>query len=213
MKAEHHRKELQTNLLADRLGRAVQGLTQAPSRSTMIYVGLAALVVLLILAWRWFSASSEASSSERWRRLDEVVFGEQLDGFLQDREVQGSRQGLVARFKEARRLLQDGLHDLGDNDTRARATDNIRKATEAYEALLKESLPAPLLQQEALWGAAKGYEALGKLDNARSFYERLTREHGNSALGKDAAKALARLDDPNNKQDLEDLARELGARE
>ena len=211
MKAEHHRKELQTNLLADRLGRAVQTLTQAPSRSTLVYVGLAALVVLLILAWRWFSASSEASSSERWARLDGLVFGEQLDGFLQDREVQGSRQGLVARFKEARLLLQEGLRDLASRKTEAR--DRIEKGTQAYEGLLKESLPVPLLQQEALWGAAKGYEALGNVEKARGYYERLTREHGNSALGKDAGKALARLDDPDSKPDLEDLAKEFGARE
>ena len=210
MKAEH-RKELQTNLLADRLGRAVQTLTHVPSRSTLIYLGLAALAVVLILTWRWFSASSEASSSERWRKLDEVVFGEQLDDFLKDKEVQGTRQGLVARFKEARRLLQDGLRDLAAQKTRS--TESIEKATQAYEALLKESLPAPLLQQEALWGAAKGYEALGNLDKARTYYERLTREHGNSARGKDAEKALARLDDPDNKRDLESLAKELGARE
>jgi tetratricopeptide (TPR) repeat protein len=210
MKADH-RKELQTNLLADRLSRAAHSLTQAPSRSTMIYLGLAALAVVLILTWRYFSASSEASSSERWRKLDEVIFGAQLDEFVQDKDVQGTRQGLVARFKEARRLLQDGLRDLGTR--KADARQNVEKGTQAYEALLKESLPVPLLQQEALWGAAKGYEALGDLDKAKQYYERLVKEHGNSALGRDADKALARLNDEDNRRDLEDLAKEFGARE
>ena len=47
MKAEH-RKELETNVLAQQLGKAYEGLKQGPSRTTLFWVGGAAAVVLIV---------------------------------------------------------------------------------------------------------------------------------------------------------------------
>ena len=38
MKAEH-RKELETNILAQQLSRVFEGLKQGPSRTTLLYIG------------------------------------------------------------------------------------------------------------------------------------------------------------------------------
>src|SRR5262249_17758559 len=78
MKAEK-RKALETNVLADKLGKAVEGLKQGPSRRTLVYVGIAVLALLVYFTWRYFSTSSEKGSSERWFKLDQAVFPAQLD--------------------------------------------------------------------------------------------------------------------------------------
>ena len=65
MKAEH-RKELQTNVLADRLGKAIQGIKEGPSRGTMLFVGVVALAGLLIFVWWYFWSTSQAAESARW---------------------------------------------------------------------------------------------------------------------------------------------------
>jgi hypothetical protein len=209
MKAEH-RKELATNVLADRLGRAYAGLKHGPSRGTVFYFGLALVAGLIVLAWWYFSTSSAKHNSDRWVKFDELVFPEQVGGFLQKEEIKDTPQARLARFLEARQQLRDGLSRLGSE--RDEGTRGVRRGTELYEELLKESAAAPLLQQEALWGAAKGNETLGNRDKAKGFYKRLREEFPDSALAKDADRQLKRLKDEANQQDLNDLAAEYGAK-
>lgn len=206
MKAEH-RKALQTNTLAHELGKVVEGIKKGPSRSTLFYAGLIALAVVIFFTFRYFWRQSEASASQRWLEYDEVVFPEQLDGFLKNPELADTPQGRLARYKEARYKLGKGLRDLGANPSAS--LDEIRAATELYEGLLKGSARVDLLTQEALWGAAKGNEALDDLDKAREYYGRLAKEYPASALGKDAQKQLERLDSPEGKRDIRDLAKAL----
>src|ERR1700722_15661242 len=101
MKAEH-RKELETNVLAQQLGKAYEGLKQGPSRSTVLWVGGAVAVVLIVFLFRYFMSSSEATASERWTKLDEVAFPEQLDSLLKESDFKDTPQGRLAEFKEAR---------------------------------------------------------------------------------------------------------------
>jgi len=49
MKAEH-RKELETNALAERMGRVVQGMKQAPQKRTMLWMVLVAVAVVVVVA-------------------------------------------------------------------------------------------------------------------------------------------------------------------
>jgi hypothetical protein len=196
----------ESSVLAEKFGQAYQGIKQGPSRGTLLLVGLAALVVALVFTWRYFSTSSRNTSSERWMRLDGAIFPGQLDEAINDKDFKATPAGRVARFREARRLLHEGLRQLGMKDPLA--FDRLRKATALYEELLKEPAPAPQLAQEALWGAAKGNESLGNLDKAREWYNKLQKDHKDSALAKDAEKQLARLDNPDNKADLDRLIKE-----
>jgi hypothetical protein len=204
MKAEE-RKALETNTLAKELGKVVEGIKKGPSRSTMVYVGVIVAVLFSVFLFRYFWRSSESTTSQRWLELDEVIFQEQLNTLLSKDDLKGTPQGRAALFKEARLLLMQGMRDYASSPGSAR--EFIEKGTEKYEELVKTSSRTPLLHQEALAGAAKGNEALGNIDKAEEFYQRLVKEYPVSTAGKDAKKQLDRLGTPSGRKDAEDLAR------
>jgi hypothetical protein len=208
MKAEH-RKELETNVLAQHLEKAYQGLRQGPSRTTLFWVGGAVVVLLVYLLFRYFMSTSEATTSGRWLKLDEAVFPEQLTKLVDESDLKDTPQGRLARYKEARMQLTEGMRVLGNNTSDG--TEKIETATKIYEDLAKSPGRVPLLHQEALWGAAKGYEALGDTDQATKFYKRLADEYPTSALGQDAKKQLERLENTDNQADLAALKKAFSA--
>jgi hypothetical protein len=203
MKAEH-RKELQTNVLADRLGKAIQGIKEGPSRGTMLFVGVVALAGLLIFVWWYFWSTSQAAESARWAAWDGLTNPAALDSFAQNKDNQGTTQGRVARFQIARISLLSGLRELGSS--RAAALENIRKAAQTYEALANESSDSPLLLEEALLGAGKANEALGDLEKAKGYYKKLADTHPDSPFGKDARAQLERLE--KDGKEVQELAKE-----
>jgi hypothetical protein len=214
MKAEH-RKELQTNVLADTLGRALQGMKQRPSRNTVLVATLVLLAVVLFVVWRYFSTSAAESDSDHWVQLDSLATPEQLEKFTENKDLQDSAQGRLASFKLARLKLNQGLRDLGS--LRSRALEDIRKAAQTYEKLAADTGTPPLLQQEALLGAAKAHEALAEagganrgeasaeLNAAKERYRKLKDGHPDSTLGQDAAKQLERLE--GSKENLFDIVK------
>jgi tetratricopeptide (TPR) repeat protein len=206
MKAEH-RKELQTNVLADRLGKAIQGIKEGPSRGTMLLVGAAALVGLLAFVWWYFWSTSQAADSARWAQWDGLTTPAALESFAQNKENQGTPQGRVARFQLARLSLQTGLRELGS--ARAAALENLHKAAQRYEELANETTDSPLLLQEALLGAGKANESLGDVEKAKRFYQKLANDHPNTPFAKDARAQLERLE--KDGKDLQDLANEYKA--
>lgn len=206
MKAEE-RKALQTNALASELGKALDTIKQGPSRSTLIYLLVGVAIVLGVLSFRWFWRSSEEAASHRWLKLDEVVFPEQLATLLSDPELQDTQQGRLAKFKEARLKLTQGIRDLGANPSLAQK--HIEDGTKLYGQLVDASSRVPLLHQEALWGSAKGHEALGDLEKAREYYTRLKKEYPSTSMGKDAEKQIERLDSDAGKRDINALLKEF----
>jgi tetratricopeptide (TPR) repeat protein len=203
MKAEH-RKELQTNVLADSLGKAIQGIKEGPSRGTMLFVGVVALAGLLIFIWWYFWSTSQAADSARWAAWDGLTTPAALDNFAQNKDNQGTTQGRVARFQIARISLLAGLRELGSS--RAAALENIRKAARTYEELANESSDSPLLLQEALLGAGKANEGLGDIDKAKGYYKKLADTHPDSPFGKDARAQLERLE--KDAKEVQELAKE-----
>jgi hypothetical protein len=208
MKAEH-RKELETNVLAQQLEKAYQGLRQGPSRTTILWIVGIVAVLLIYFLFRYFMSSSEAATSERWLELDDIVFPEQLETVLKKGDLKDTPQGRLARFKEARLNLSEGVRILGNSPTDG--VEKIENATKAYEELAKSSLKVALLHQEALWGAAKGNEALGNIEQATSWYTKLKDEYPTSALGEDAKNQLKRLESPQTQADLAALKKALSA--
>ena len=167
-------------------------------------------MILVIGLFRWFTWTSESSSSKRWTMLDEVVFPEQLDLLMKEGDLkESSLQGRLARFKEARLDLSQGVRDLVfDRDV---AVKRVEKATSLYEELSLSAGKVPLLHQEALWGAAKGNETLGEYEKARGLYKKLVETYPASAMGKDAKKQLERLDSPASEAELALLKKSLSA--
>jgi tetratricopeptide (TPR) repeat protein len=209
MKAEH-RKELMTNTLANRLGEAIQGMKEGPSRGTMLFLGAIGLILLLVLVWRYFATGAEESDSARWLKWDNLASPEQLKSFADNKEVQGHIQGRLARLEEARRALYDGLRNLGDTNVRKEALTDIRKAADLYGKLADELAEKPSLHQQALMGAAKAYESLGEIDQARKYYQLLTQKYPKS-LGEEAGEQLKRLDAAEQSGDLQALREEYNS--
>jgi tetratricopeptide (TPR) repeat protein len=208
MKAEH-RKELMTNTLAHRLGEAVQSMKEGPSRGTVFALAVVGVLVILFLVWRYLAASAEESDSARWLQWDSLTTPEQLQAFLENKDVEGQMQGRLARLEEARRRLYEGLRQLGNPGTRKKALEELKKAAGLYEQLLEEFADKPLLHQQALMGAAKAQESLGDAEQARHYYQQLQTKYGDTVLGRDAAEQLQRLDAAEQNGDFKALREEL----
>jgi len=189
MKAEH-RKELQTNVLADKLGHFIQGLREGPSRGAVIFWGLVLTAVIVFFVVRYFIRSSEEAASELWNKWDQASSPLQLDALA--KENPGKAQARLARFELARLNMVQGLATLAWQ--REEAVKKLRDAAEAYEKLIDESSDTPHLAQEAMLGAAKAHESMGDLDKAKGLYSRLAKAYPKSKMGMEAAARAEQID-------------------
>src|SRR5262245_6897997 len=177
MKAEH-RKELQTNVLADKVGKFLQGLRTRPDATTLTILAFVILGAGLFFGWRYWRSYSERTRSALWLRLDEAATQENLDAVIKDGG--SGPAGRVALFHKARDLLHAGLHGFAAksavNDGKS-PREQLEEAHDLYDKLAKESQDSPLLVQEALMGVAKAKESLAKnqddLDGAVAAYKAL----------------------------------------
>jgi hypothetical protein len=155
MKAEH-RKELQTNELADWMGHKLDSLkTDKRSWTT----GL--VIVLLVggaIAGSVYFLRGTSGSAALWGRLNTATDTKELEKLAQ--EHPNTRVGRAALFEVARIQYQEGLRDLASPDLRASALTKLLKAREQYEQLSAECKDSPQLSQEALMWIAKIDEAL-----------------------------------------------------
>ncbi len=209
MKREH-RKELHTNVLADRMGRLLQGMKSAPQSSSLIWVFLL-LTLLTHASWQFYASTTRSNRSGLWVQLDEATRDPEdaslrLAAFAN--KNQGSIPGRTARFELARIRLQEGQENL-TSFHRSAAVNSIIDARKLYEKLATECPDSPLLAQEALMGVAKAEESLvgimdpdkeppesyGSLERALEFYHRLASKYPNSVLGQAAAKRADELEE------------------
>jgi tetratricopeptide (TPR) repeat protein len=197
--------QLEETELGTQIEKAWEGLKQGPSRSTLIYLGVGLGIVLLYLVGRWLWTSSEEASSHRWMAFDELVFPQQAPELLQQGDLKGTTQARLGQYIEARLKLRDGLRNLAANKD---AIKQVEEGTKLYEELYK-SEKIPLLRQEALWGAAKGYETLNNRDEAIKLYRQLSKEYPDSALARDGVVQMKRLEDKNREPDFEALGARL----
>lgn len=220
MKADH-RKELQTNWLADSLGNALHQAKEGPSPKVYLYGGLAVLVVVLVGFFYWYSTRSKDSDALRWQQWNQVTqtttsnlsedekkkLLEQYAGKSPDwverlhalekfeADNAGTPQARLARFQQARMLLENTEAIASTLLTIQRRTTLtcIAKGRDLYERLSGESADVPALAEEALFNAGKANEDLGDFDRAKKHYERLKKEYPKSLYGPAAEKALTRL--------------------
>lgn len=172
MKAAH-RKELETNALADALGRFIQSVKSGPQTllAKLLWLGIAALVVGVIV-WRLFGRVNPAEESARWVQLS-AALADPNDAPMRFKQISSeypdTMQARMAQFQEARLTLRRGQESLAaDAERRAKAIENLRHARQLYEQLIKQSKAFPVLYQEALLGAAKAEECLAGVDSSES---------------------------------------------
>jgi tetratricopeptide (TPR) repeat protein len=194
MKAEH-RKELQTNALADRLGKWLQELRAGPTTNALIFWGFLILAVGIVVGLVWYANSANSARSALWVSLDSANSITDLDKLIKDHP--GTTPARIAEFEKARALMREGLEYLLaiSDKQREEAVDKIKEAGELYEKLANEMTDNPPLTQEALFGAGKAQESLGEIDKAIEFYkDKLAAKYPDSPLGKEAAKQAESLE-------------------
>lgn len=206
MKAAH-RKELQTNALADRVGKLYESVKSGP-KSTSAFVWLFVLLALgALAAWKYFGSTNPETESARWVSLRQATH----DPGLMARDLQNlvdssktTVQGRAARYQQARLDLRMGQESLvaAEPKVRTDALDRLRNARDLYEQLVRESKDFPILYQEALLGLATAEETLagisidesgaayGNLDRAQAFYQKLV-QFNLRQLGKRASEDQA----------------------
>jgi tetratricopeptide (TPR) repeat protein len=196
MKAEH-RKELQTNLLADSLGRGLEKLKHKPDSGLLFKVAIGLLLVVgVFVAIRYFM-NAPYKNAIAWVDVDTATNLKDLQNVASAHA--GSTPALVARYQRARVLLEHGLARLCSQIDRTDAQKDLEQAEDLYNQLLKDSHDYPSLTQEALMQIAKSREARGNLSGAREFYDRLAHDYPATPHGKAAAQHLKDLDDPDLK--------------
>jgi hypothetical protein len=201
--------ELEDTELGTQIEKAFEGLKHGPSRSTLMTIGVVLGVALLVLVGRWLWTSSEESSSQRWTKLDSLVFPQLVDEMLKERDLDGTTQARMGRYIEARLKLRDGLRRLAaDKDA---ALKSVASGTATYEDLLKTE-KSMVLRQEAILGAAKGYETQNNLPRAIELYRQMSKEFPNSLAARDAEKQAKRLEDAANREDLDALGARLSGK-
>lgn len=231
MKADH-RKELQTNVLADRMGRMVQGLRSGGPRSMSAIawvIGGLALVAIVSLYW---AMGQRNNLSEAWVKMDNQAInlprnpgepgGEAVTYDAIIREHPGTVPARTARFQVARIKLKTGLSGIYSEAFRGEAAKLLRDAREQFTKLAAECQGVPILEQEALLGAAKAEETLagvaepdsedkrmGNLDEALKLYQRLAAKFPGTYEGQAAEKRAKELQDEGQRAQIDKFYKEM----
>jgi hypothetical protein len=211
MKAEH-RKELQTNVLADRMGRLVQEVKTGSTTKSAIVWFIAGLALVTLIGW-YIATQTGARGGSAWVSFNN---SEMSPGALESisQANPGTMAARTARYQRARLLLRSGLNSIyanvGASPAISAQSDAARALVDArrlFNEMTSECSEDPVLQQEAMISAAKAEEALagvardgdakqsvGDLDTAQKLYARLAEKYPETEYGKQAAersKALA----------------------
>jgi hypothetical protein len=195
MKAEH-RKELQTNALADRMGRMVQRMKAPPNRRSVLWILLAVAAVIVFIGLTFYWNNQRTITSQLWVELDESrLFYPTRDHKLARGDLLGeqkdSKAGIAARFQLAWTILWDrGIKVLAANPKAA--LDNIDNAEASFAQLAEECKDDPVWGPEALYALAtieetRAVKDRDYLDKAVTRYKAVSSKFKDSAAGQAAA--------------------------
>ncbi|MCO6456361.1 MAG: hypothetical protein J5I93_13765, partial [Pirellulaceae bacterium] len=199
MKTER-RHELQTNQLADWLGRNLEGIQ--PYFKSIVAVGL--LLLAALFGYLIITSSQTSRLGNSWAAFL-AAFGQrdakQLDRVAESN--QGTVAGLWARQSLADIKLASGSSQMYQD--RDAAAEDLEAAAKAYRAVIEQAAQDAMLRQRALLGLAQASECLSiltrnesnnqkYLDEARQSYKQLAQDAAKTAIGQVAAKRLALLE-------------------
>jgi hypothetical protein len=205
MKAEH-RKELETNALADRVGRAVQGMKQVPRKRTFVW--LLAGAVLLVVVY-WFYARSQIKREEN--ALNWFLVADGKGEYLQQVLTSNpdSNQAKAIRFENDFLQLQQSMRFLASEPKVV--LSNLDELENIYREMAKRCQDDKVLLPEALFAVAVIEETrMIKRDRdegeqwkvALAAYKEVADKHPDSAFGKEARKRVAVLNDEKQRDEL-----------
>jgi hypothetical protein len=190
------RHELQTNALADWLGKEYEGVR--PYAKTLLAIVLAAVVLVafyLISTRR--SADAEAREWTRYFTALDSENPEDLADVAKAPDLAGTPVAYWANVLVADRAFSQGSALLFED--RTKANEELSKAVTHYKAAIGGS--DPLLRQRALFGLARAYESQpGKLQDARAEYDKLIAQFPDSIYASLAKKRVADIDRDSTKE-------------
>ncbi|MCA9120690.1 MAG: hypothetical protein H6822_35765 [Planctomycetaceae bacterium] len=184
------RHELQTNVLADWIGKHLQQ-SQGYSKTVLAFILLAAAAAI---AGSFLIKDQAARSQASWNQFFQA-FGERDPEALGIVAAanQGSTASVWAYLAEADLKLAEGIGDLYTN--RDNAKKNLQEAEKDYLAV-DRSATEKLLRERAWFGLGQTYESLADIDKAKEYYGKLISSAPTSALGKEAQRRSDVLSDP-----------------
>ena len=232
MKAEH-RKELQTNALADRLGRFVQNMkSTTQSSSVLVWVIIILVLAGLVGLWLYWRSSSKNARSLTWVTLDNLSaraeggtlgLTEEIRTEATRKELQGiidnssspKSAAMMARLKLAEINLQPrGLDLLPRFGLTNEALANLKKARDEFDQIAEDSDKGSPWKPQALLNKARALEGLAvedlkNLKEAGKVYEEVAGEFPDTAAGKEAARRAKEFKDKSQREKLEKFYTEL----
>ena len=205
MKAEH-RKELETNVLADRMGRLLENIKQKPERGTLFWVicGIVAVVVTFLVV-RYYQVGKN-ENSDAW-------FAYYIGDKQAIRELYGDKMPAKAfAFDRAWQDLWTAIARFGVDPKGAEQT--LRDVSRMDQILEDECEGDPFLVPEAIYGMAVAEETLAikdrnNLDRAIDYYKELVEKHSKSAYGKLARERLDILEEPDRSTEVREVYQDL----
>jgi hypothetical protein len=198
MKAEH-RKELETNILADRMGHLIQRMKHRPQRRVFLYVIAGLIVVVGLFIFYNMRKTAAAEASERWRWLEDG-FRPYIDQLKA--EYKDTNEGKAARFQYAWLAAWDeGLTLLGASPVDA--FRDLEVAESYYKSLVEDCAGDPVWEPEAMYALAVIEEARAlrakdrknTLVRAGALYKKVAEKYKDSAHGKSAKKRAKLLEE------------------
>lgn len=203
MKTER-RHELQTNVLAHSLARWIEVARPYSRAATAVLIAL----VVALFAWVYLSTQSSRQQADGWNEYFDAVNGRNPDPRELLRDISsryaGTMVGQWSRLTLADVQLDDGTNQLLQD--RKKAQDELREASEKFQALLLET-SHPTIHQRATYGLARAHEALGELERARSEYRSLAKQWPESPFAAPAEARAKDLDELRTKTFYDWLAR------
>lgn len=193
MSERTHRHELEKNILADWLNEKLE--FARPYATQIAVVGLVALVA--IIGSIYYFSQADTVGPKAWHAFMSAYgeprqkMADALMEVYEKQEVRGTSAELWARLAYA-----DAKSELAAFKAVQDSAEAKSALVEAEKALLpiEEKTSDPALLARCRFSLARIYETQNKLDKAREYYKKVIDGSKDSALGKAAATAAARLD-------------------
>ena len=208
MKAEH-RKELETNALADRVGRVVQGMKQKPQKRTMLWVVLALAIVVVVWLFVRRGEVQRVDNADQWA-LFEDGHRKLLESLITRDPM--SNQAKSAQFEIYYAELRTMLRYLATSPKEV--LKGLDKLDAIYDDLAKQCKDDKVLLPEALYARAVIEETriIKPEENwqaALDAYKVVADNHKETAVGKLARKRVDILSDKDKRDKLLIIYRDL----
>jgi hypothetical protein len=195
MKAEH-RKELQTNSLADMLGRTVRNVRGGTGVSWTWIIVFAVLAVAVVIFF-WVRNNQARNNSELWVKVDDNT-PKTLQQIYNDSK--DSNQGKAAMLTLVHEELYSGVKSLGGGPQfQSQGVEYLTRCQAIYGMLEKDCEGNDEWVAEAKYGQAVATEALAVVDpenlkKAKDQFEQLAKgDLGKTGFGMLAARRLEQL--------------------